>query len=230
MGNRAVITTRNALENDGLGVYLHWNGGRDSVEGFLKYCEIRSFASPENSDYGWARLTQVISNFMDGDGLSVGVEKVSKLDQDNFDNGTYVIEKWKIVDRLYLRGEEQNAYQLREFIVYVDEHQPEEQKIGKDLLETLFDNNLTISDVDTLYNYRVNKTKGLPMEEGKSYRSENGNDRVAKVIELWDREAIVQYGDDYHLVPRFRWRNGTDSFNIISDGKTLQFTSMKEVI
>ena len=31
MGNRAVITT----EKKDLGIYLHWNGGRDSVEAFL---------------------------------------------------------------------------------------------------------------------------------------------------------------------------------------------------
>jgi hypothetical protein len=35
MGNRAVITT----EQKRIGVYLHWNGGLDSVEGFLTYCK-----------------------------------------------------------------------------------------------------------------------------------------------------------------------------------------------
>lgn len=30
MGNRAVITT----EEKQIGVYLHWNGGRDSVQAF----------------------------------------------------------------------------------------------------------------------------------------------------------------------------------------------------
>lgn len=44
MGNRAVITTeRNLLSNSGLGVYLHWNGVRDSVQGFLEYCRLRSW-------------------------------------------------------------------------------------------------------------------------------------------------------------------------------------------
>lgn len=41
MGNRAVITTSKAPDVSGakdLGIYLHWNGGRDSVEAFLKYC------------------------------------------------------------------------------------------------------------------------------------------------------------------------------------------------
>ena len=34
MGNRAVITASTAP--DAPSIYLHWNGGRDSVEGFLK--------------------------------------------------------------------------------------------------------------------------------------------------------------------------------------------------
>lgn len=60
MGNRAVITTEENFEkNSGLGVYLHWNGGRDSVQGFLEYCRLRSFRRPESDDYGWARLCQV---------------------------------------------------------------------------------------------------------------------------------------------------------------------------
>lgn len=36
MGNRAVITTTDQR----IGIYLHWNGGKDSVEAFLKYCKL----------------------------------------------------------------------------------------------------------------------------------------------------------------------------------------------
>ena len=43
MGNRAVITT----ENKKIGIYLHWNGGRDSVEAFLKYCELKNYSLGE---------------------------------------------------------------------------------------------------------------------------------------------------------------------------------------
>jgi len=38
MGNRALIIGNKQYK--GAGVYLHWNGGRDSVEPFLKYAEI----------------------------------------------------------------------------------------------------------------------------------------------------------------------------------------------
>lgn len=59
-GNRAVITT----EDKRIGVYIHWNGGRDSVEAFLKYCELKGYRKPEEDCYGWARLCQVIGNFL----------------------------------------------------------------------------------------------------------------------------------------------------------------------
>ena len=60
MGNRAVITTRDAFDHNGLGIYVHWNGGRDSVNAFLTYCAMKQFASPETDCYGWARLIVLI--------------------------------------------------------------------------------------------------------------------------------------------------------------------------
>ena len=99
MGNRAVITTRKDLKD--IGVYLHWNGGRDSVEGFLTYCKIKGYRPPEYDNYGWAYLCTTIGNFFGQSGLSLGIDVASKLDCDNWDNGTYIIKDWKIVDRLY---------------------------------------------------------------------------------------------------------------------------------
>ena len=32
MGNRAVITTRENFDNNGVGVYLHWNGSSKDTE------------------------------------------------------------------------------------------------------------------------------------------------------------------------------------------------------
>lgn len=69
MGNRAVITTRENFNNDGVGVYLHWNGGRDSVQAFLTYCKMKGYREPTSDNYGWARLCQAIGNFFGGDFL-----------------------------------------------------------------------------------------------------------------------------------------------------------------
>lgn len=109
MGNRAVITTQQDLDNHGVGVYLHWNGGMDSVLPLLTYCRLRGFRGLPD-DYGYARLVQVMSNFLGGEGLSIGLGPVDTLDQDNYDNGVYVVKGWEVVGRLFFEGEEQSAY------------------------------------------------------------------------------------------------------------------------
>jgi len=128
MGNRAVITTRDKR----IGVYLHWNGGRDSVEAFLKYCELQGFRCPEDDCYGFARLVQIIGNYFGG-GLSLGIDEYDRLDTDNWDNGVYIIENWKIVDRLFMHGEEQENYDLKEMLKKIDESQPESMQLFKDI-------------------------------------------------------------------------------------------------
>lgn len=129
MGNRAVITTKEQFENDGVGIYLHWNGGRDSVEAFLTYCKRKGYRSlTSDPSYGFARLTQVIANFFGGDS-SVGVGPVSHLDCDNYDNGTYIVEGWDIVGREYFTGEEQQEYDLEEMIRAIDFEQPGKERL-----------------------------------------------------------------------------------------------------
>ena len=128
MGNRAVITTRENFDNNGVGVYVHWNGGRDSVEAFLTYCKRKGYRSPDQDCYGWARLCQVIGNFFGGD-ASVGIDTVDQLDCDNYDNGVYIIEDWKIVGREFFNGTEQNDYDLEEFVKKIDRSMPERERI-----------------------------------------------------------------------------------------------------
>lgn len=124
MGNRAVITTRDKK----LGIYLHWNGGRDSVEGFLQYCKLKGYRCPENDCYGWARLCQVIGNFFGGD-CSVGIDLYNRLDLNNGDNGVYIIENWEIVDREYAPTYEQQEYPLDEMLDHINSKMPEAEQI-----------------------------------------------------------------------------------------------------
>lgn len=133
MGNRAVITTKENWKNGGVGIYLHWNGGRDSVEAFLKYCDLKGYRSPSNDCYGWARLCQVIGNFFGGN-TSVGIDTLWHLDCDNYDNGVYIIDGWEIVDRVYFTGNEQNNYDLNEMLETIDKAMPEQERIT-DFLE-----------------------------------------------------------------------------------------------
>lgn len=126
MGNRAIIKA----EGGHIGLYLHWNGGRDSVEAFLKYCELRGFRSPEVDGYGWARLAQVIGNFFGG-GLSLGIVETGSDEDGKFcDNGAYVIRDWKIIGRENFDGREQNEYDLMDMLQSIDEAQPGKEQIG----------------------------------------------------------------------------------------------------
>ena len=136
MGNRAVITTSKALDvqsSSDIGVYLHWNGGRDSVEAFLKYCELKEYRAPDYDCYGWARLCQVIGNFFGGT-TSIGIDKCCNLDCDNYDNGVYIISGWEIVDRKYGPSSEQDSYDLLEMLIEIDKSQPKSEQLGEEFL------------------------------------------------------------------------------------------------
>lgn len=135
MGNRAVITTqfedKNELKNQ-LGIYLHWNGGKDSVDAFLTYCKLRGFRSAD-SQYGMARLTQIIANFFGG-GTSIGIGTTDNMDCDNFDNGVYFTKDWSVVGREYHKGKEQNEYKLIEMLTAIDNAQPETERLGIEVI------------------------------------------------------------------------------------------------
>ena len=134
MGNRAVITTRDRK----LGMYVHWNGGRDTIQPLLKYCELKGYRPPSSDSYGWARLCQVLGNFFGGTN-SVGIcPYTTDRQMDPGDNGIYVIDDWEIVERLityyssdfstsrmvsFPESQEQSEYDF-------DERMPERERLG----------------------------------------------------------------------------------------------------
>lgn len=103
MGNRAVI----ALESmPTVGIYVHWNGGEESVEAFLEEAKRRKLRSPESDPtYAFGRLVQLIGDFFSqGEEpsyeTSLGVGPLDMLDADNGDNGTYwIADDWTIARR-----------------------------------------------------------------------------------------------------------------------------------
>lgn len=106
MGNRAVITTAPYSGNN-VGIYLHWNGGRASVEAFLQAAKDLGYRSPGygSDSYGIAGLAGLIWAYLATDGLSAGIGLCKHLDTDNGDNGTYLIGKdWEIVGRKFFDG------------------------------------------------------------------------------------------------------------------------------
>lgn len=101
MGNRAVITTSTS-RTKGVGIYLHWNGGPESILGFLAAAKARGFRDPAgDSSYAMARLVGLIHEFFGIDqDTSLGIGTLDTLDTNNFDNGVYVIGRdWTITDR-----------------------------------------------------------------------------------------------------------------------------------
>jgi hypothetical protein len=89
MGNRAVITLAKKPTANSVGIYLHWNGGAESVLAFAeaaKHFGVRL----HDETYATARLAQIIGNFFGGT-LSVGVGVLRQLDCQNYDNGTYKV-------------------------------------------------------------------------------------------------------------------------------------------
>lgn len=159
MGNRAVITTKENFENNGVGIYLHWNGGYDSVSAFLKYCELKGYRSPSEDNYGWARLCQVIGNFFGGS-TSVGIDVVSNLDCNNYDNGVYIIKDWEIVDRKYFNRCEQMDYKLEEMLLEIDECMPEKEQIGEFLkAKEIPVNEAKVGDIVLILDYNGNVIK-----------------------------------------------------------------------
>ena len=118
MGNRAVITIKekDVPQEDWNSLYLHWNGGRDSVEAFLDATK-RLGVRTNDQSYGMARLTQIIANFMGGT-LSIGISSVGDWALDFLDNGIYWVEGLEIYDRTdtYNGFEEQKEYDHEELV------------------------------------------------------------------------------------------------------------------
>ncbi len=113
MGNRAVIAFED--KPTAVGLYLHWNGGRDSVEPILAACKELGIRAPGSDPaYAMARLAQVVGNYFGGV-LSLGINTLDKLDCDNGDNGVYILgENWEIVSRKHYKGDEQKGHDFDE--------------------------------------------------------------------------------------------------------------------
>lgn len=125
MGNSAIVKQA----GKSLGVYLHWNGGRDSVEAFLKYCEIKGYQGFD-TDYGFARFVQVVSNFFGGSN-SIGIESNVKVwDYKGLDNGIYEVRDHAICGRFPIDITEQGYHELQDMLIAIDEKQPQEEQLG----------------------------------------------------------------------------------------------------
>lgn len=200
MGNRAVITT----SKKDLGLYLHWNGGRDSIEAFLKYCELQQYRTPEESSYGFARLCQVIGNYFGGT-LSLGIDNYYKLDNDNGDNGVYIIKNWNIIGREYFDGAEQKSYELNEMLKAIDKKQPNHMKLGDFLnAKEVKIEDIRLDDIVFMYDYdKYNKYKVIGFGEDRFINGHNV-DGIPFVDKYLNDNSYSNNINNYILTPTIK--------------------------
>lgn len=102
MGNRAnVIFTNKKRNSFSPTIYLHWNGGPESIYGFLEELDRRKVRADQ--EYEAARFTQIVGEYMDQTsqgGYSLGIlsgpknakpEQLLRACDDTSDNGLYLI-------------------------------------------------------------------------------------------------------------------------------------------
>ena len=113
MGNRAVITFSTA--NNAPSIYLHWNGGRASVEGFLtaaRQLGLRHAPTPQAQADALDNIAEMLARYFFRCNVGMNVYRLhfAGADRDNGDNGTYVLDQdLQIFARLHhKRGEEIN--------------------------------------------------------------------------------------------------------------------------
>lgn len=104
MGNRALITLEPLTkENKVIAVYVHWNGGIESIKAICEVCKARKFRTPcGDNSYALARFIGVWHEFFGvKESTSLGV---MLIDWDGvkgawLDNGVYTIGKdWEIIE------------------------------------------------------------------------------------------------------------------------------------
>lgn len=92
MGNRAYIVLKQKDQPVHPCIYLHWNGGPESVYRFVEY--LTAVARPNDPDYAAARLVQLIGNYFGGntslDLSAVATSGISELHEVG-DNGAFVV-------------------------------------------------------------------------------------------------------------------------------------------
>jgi hypothetical protein len=171
--------------NGSIGIYLHWCGDISAVTAFLEYAKLkghRAFGGVNADGYGIARLAQIIGNFFGGS-LSVGITFIDESNSGyDYDNGIYVVDNWNIVERRTypnFKDEFAEGYNLTEFLLDIDNEQPEGERLGEEYLkaETIPINELKVGDTifykgleDTFY-----KTKIVGIHNNEPYINVIGN-------------------------------------------------------
>lgn len=117
MGNRAVITPH--LGDSAPSIYLHWNGGRSSVEAFLRVGRMVGIQGLGEEPIN--QLAALIARYFfetDVNKGSIHRQPLAEADKDNGDNGVYIIDdNLGIIGREHAPREEQYNDDQAKFVV-----------------------------------------------------------------------------------------------------------------
>lgn len=130
MGNRAVIATSDLTTSPA--IYLHWNGGPESVLAFLHAAKELGFQDPTGDvAYGTAYLQALICMYF-GNGLSTGISALKNSDTDNGDNGVYRLGPgWTIKSRLHVPDYEKKDGDYKSTVEDLDDKEREKYEAIK---------------------------------------------------------------------------------------------------
>ena len=198
MGDRAVISNKSKK----MGVYLHWYGYREFVESVLAYCDVKKYRSPDVDDeYGWARLCQVAGNTIGGN-LSVGVGIFNRMDTDNWDNGTYIIKDWDIVDRLFTHSKDEKMKDtMFENLKYINNKQPKDEQLKEEELEA-FAKLWEIRHLDRLNDERKVEVEKIIKEEIEKQKNNQEKEQTKKediINNVEEQEGIKGVVEEFDL-------------------------------
>lgn len=202
MGNRALIIPA----GETFGVYLHWNGGYDSVYPFLEYCRLkgfRDFGGNNRDGYGIARFTQVVANFLGGD-LSIGIQAMHIGSERWQDNGAYIIDGWDIVDRIsgsdYEFNDSMTETELKRSLLYIDECQPEKERLG---VEFIYADVVPVSEIklgDVVYMSRYDGfTKATVVGFGKDEFNNGTNVNGIPYVDMYDHDGDYSWNPNNYI-------------------------------
>lgn len=201
MGNRAIVKPK----DKDIGVYLHWNGGIDSVTAFLEYCKLKGYRDfgGENADgYGIARFCQVVGNFFGG-GLSIGIENgVEETEEyaEWTDNGIYVIDCWDIYKHI-CPPDYHEGYDLQDMLLSIDVKQPESEQLGEDyiLADYVDVTEVIVGDEVYILNLREKPELHTVMGIAPKGTFRNGDVSNLPYIDLYERDGDYSWNVNNYL-------------------------------
>jgi hypothetical protein len=126
MGNRCNVIFHNGKGDFSPAIYLHWNGGIESILSFLDEMDRRNICGCGDLEYQAARFVHVVCDLFDNEetsSTSIGISNIPDITPETIkqicpgDNGVFLIKKDKETEiKCYYDGRERPIDYTREII------------------------------------------------------------------------------------------------------------------